>query len=160
MSESALDGPRVLVVEDEYLIRMLLEDMLADLGYGVAAAVGSIAEASQFAADGQFHCAILDVNVDGQEIFPVADILAKRALPFVFVTGYGEQSLPEPYRGRPDFAEAVPGRAAQGRARRAAGAGVRQLRMPTPRSGAPKCEAVLEADYSFRVQRATLALRK
>ena len=89
------------MVEDEYLIRMLLEDMLADLGYGVAAAVGSIAEASQLAADGQFHCAILDVNVDGQEIFPVADILAKRGLPFVFVTGYGEQSLPERYRGRP-----------------------------------------------------------
>jgi CheY-like chemotaxis protein len=91
----------VLVVEDEYLIRMLLEDMLAELGYGVAAAVGSIAEASQLAADGQFHAAILDVNLDGQEVFPVADILAKRALPFVFVTGYGEQGLPERYRGRP-----------------------------------------------------------
>ena len=45
--------------------------------------------------------AILDVNVDGEEIFPVADILAKRGLPFVFVTGYGERSLPEPYRDRP-----------------------------------------------------------
>jgi CheY-like chemotaxis protein len=95
------DEPRVLVVEDEYLIRMLLEDMLADLGYGVAAAVGSIAEASQLAADGQFRAAILDVNLDGQEVFPVADILAKRGLPFVFVTGYGEQGLPERYRGRP-----------------------------------------------------------
>ena len=50
---------------------------------------------------GDFNAAILDVNLDGQEIYPVADILAKRGLPFVFVTGYGERSLPEPYRGRP-----------------------------------------------------------
>jgi CheY-like chemotaxis protein len=93
--------PRVLVVEDEYLIRRLLEDMLDELGYGVAAAVGTISEARKFATDGEFNAAILDVNLDGEEIYPVADILAKRGLPFVFVTGYGERSLPEPYRGRP-----------------------------------------------------------
>jgi CheY-like chemotaxis protein len=92
---------RVLVVEDEYLIRMLLEDMLADLGYEIAAAVGTIAEASDIAANGEFNVAILDVNLDGAESYPVADILVKRGLPFVFVTGYGEGSLPEPYRGRP-----------------------------------------------------------
>jgi CheY-like chemotaxis protein len=94
-------APRLLVVEDEYLIRMLLEDMLDDLGYGVAAAVGTLPEARQFATNGDFNAAILDVNLDGQEIYPVADILAARGLPFVFVTGYGERSLPEPYRGRP-----------------------------------------------------------
>jgi len=93
--------PRVLVVEDEYLIRMLLEDMLDELGYGVAAAVGTISEARQIATSGDFNAAILDVNLDGEEIYPIADILAKRGLPFVFVTGYGECSLPEPYRGRP-----------------------------------------------------------
>jgi len=93
--------PRVLVVEDEYLIRMLLEDMLDELGYGVAAAVSTISEARQLATNGEFNAAILDVNLDGEEIYPVADILAKRGLPFVFVTGYGERSLPEPYRGRP-----------------------------------------------------------
>ncbi len=92
---------RVLVVEDEYLIRMLLEDMLADLGYEIAAAVGTLAEASEAAANAQFDFAILDVNVDGKEIYPVADILAKRGLPFVFVSGYGEASLAERYRGRP-----------------------------------------------------------
>ena len=98
---SAQGLPRLLVVEDEYLIRMLLEDMLAELGYDVAAAVGSIAEASEFATHGEFNAAILDVNLDGQQIYPVAEILAKRGLPFVFVTGYGERSLPEPYRDRP-----------------------------------------------------------
>jgi CheY-like chemotaxis protein len=91
----------VLVVEDEYLIRMLLEDMLADLGYSVAAAVGSLAEASEIAGKAEFGAAILDVNVDGQEIFPVADILSERKLPFIFVTGYGERNLPERYRNRP-----------------------------------------------------------
>ncbi len=101
MNTSSGPQPRVLVVEDEYLIRMLLEDMLADLGYSVAAAVGSIAEAREHAAAGDFSAAILDVNLDGQEIFPVADILAERSLPFVFVTGYGERSLPDRYRNRP-----------------------------------------------------------
>jgi len=101
MPEASAAAPRVLVVEDEYLIRMLLEDMLDELGYEVAAAVGTISEAGQIAANGDFNAAILDVNLDGQEIYPVADILAKRGLPFVFVTGYGERSLPEPYRGRP-----------------------------------------------------------
>jgi CheY-like chemotaxis protein len=101
MNDSSETQKRVLVVEDEYLIRMLLEDMLADLGYGVAAAVGTVAEASALATSGDFNVAILDVNLDGQEIFPVADILAGRSLPFVFVTGYGEGSLPETYRNRP-----------------------------------------------------------
>jgi CheY-like chemotaxis protein len=93
--------PRILVVEDEYLIRMLLEDMLADLGYEIAGAVGTIAEASDLAANADVQCAILDVNLAGQEIYPVADILATRRVPFIFVTGYGEGSLAEPYRGRP-----------------------------------------------------------
>jgi CheY-like chemotaxis protein len=94
---------RVFVVEDEYLIRMLLEDMLADLGFEIAAAVGTIAEATEAATNGQFDVAILDVNVDGREVYPVADILAKRGVPFVFVSGYGEGSLTERFRGRPSL---------------------------------------------------------
>ena len=101
MSDSTTAMPRVLLVEDEYLIRMLLEDMLADLGYAIAEAVGTIAEASQIATAGAFDVAILDVNVDGEEVYPVADILAQRGLPFVFVTGYGEGSLPAKYRSHP-----------------------------------------------------------
>jgi CheY-like chemotaxis protein len=101
MTNSTKATPRVLLVEDEYLIRMLLEDMLADLGYEIAAAVGTIAEASDVAANALFDVAILDVNVDGKEIYPVADILAERGVPFVFVSGYGESGLAERYRGRP-----------------------------------------------------------
>lgn len=100
-----MDSPRTtarfLVVEDEYLIRMLLEDMLTDLGHTVAAAVGSFAEARDLATNGDFTAAILDVNLDGEDVFPVAAILAERGTPFVFVTGYGEDSLPDAYRGRP-----------------------------------------------------------
>jgi CheY-like chemotaxis protein len=101
MNEPSQAQTRILVVEDEHLIRMLLEDMLADLGYAVAAAVGTFSEARELAANGDFSAAILDVNVDGQEIFPVADILKERGLPFVFVTGYGERTLSERYRDRP-----------------------------------------------------------
>jgi CheY-like chemotaxis protein len=92
---------RVFVVEDEYLIRMLLEDMLTDLGYTIAATAGNLNEASELAKATEADFAILDVNLDGQEVFPVADILAARGLPFVFVTGYGGQGLPDSYRNRP-----------------------------------------------------------
>jgi CheY-like chemotaxis protein len=92
---------RILVVEDEYLIRMLLEDMLVEIGYEVAASVGSLAEAKAAVEAGGFDGAILDVNLDGEEIYPIAEILAARALPFVFVTGYGESSLADPFGNRP-----------------------------------------------------------
>lgn len=95
--------PRILVVEDEYLIRMLLEDMLTDLGYDIAAAVGTIAEASEIAGKAGIDLAILDVNLDGKEIYPVADILGSRGVPFIFVSGYGEGSLTERYRDRPSL---------------------------------------------------------
>jgi CheY-like chemotaxis protein len=101
MTERTHAQIRVLVVEDEYLIRMLVEDMLADLGYVVAAAVGTVTAASELAVSGDFNAAVLDVNLNGNEIFPVADILDRRGLPFVFVTGYGERTLPERYRNRP-----------------------------------------------------------
>ena len=101
MNDTTTKSARILVVEDEYLIRMLLEDMLSDLGHTIAAAVGTIAEAKELAANGAFDCAVLDVNLDGQEIFPVADILMTRGMPFVFVTGYGEGSLPQAYLSRP-----------------------------------------------------------
>jgi CheY-like chemotaxis protein len=101
MTDPAGVPAKILVVEDEYLIRMLLEDMLTDLGFNVAAAVGTIAEATEQAQAGAFDAAILDVNLAGEQVFPVAEILAKRGMPFVFVTGYGEGSLPENFRDRP-----------------------------------------------------------
>jgi CheY-like chemotaxis protein len=92
---------RVLVVEDELMIRMLLQDMLTDLGYTLAGEAGRIDEAMALAQQGEFDVAILDVNLNGQPISPVVEILVKRGLPFVFATGYGQRGVPEPYRQRP-----------------------------------------------------------
>jgi CheY-like chemotaxis protein len=103
MDQTANDaaGKHVLVVEDEIMIRLLLEDMLGDLGYTIAAAVGRIDDAVKLAKTGEFDVAILDVNLNGQTVSPVAEILEARGLPFVFATGYGERGLPERFSNRP-----------------------------------------------------------
>src|SRR5688572_5561239 len=96
-----LQAKRILVVEDELMIRMLLEDMLGELGYTIAAEAARVEEALEAAKHADFDLAILDVNLNGQPISPVADALVARGMPFVFATGYGERGLPEPYRDRP-----------------------------------------------------------
>jgi len=83
------------------MIRMLLGDMLLELGYALAAAVSRIDEALEAARTAEFDAAILDVNLNGETITPVAEVLAARGTPFVFATGYGEHGLPEGYRDRP-----------------------------------------------------------
>jgi len=92
---------RVLVVEDEMLIGMLLEDMLTDLGHEVAAIVPRLKEALAAVDRETYDLAILDVHLHGESGFPVAEALIAKGVPFVFATGYGERGLPETYRGRP-----------------------------------------------------------
>jgi CheY-like chemotaxis protein len=92
---------RIFVVEDELLIRMLLEDMLTELGHTITAEAAKIDDALAAARTAAFDLAILDVNLNGQNTGPVADALAARGTPFVFATGYGPDSLPEQYRSRP-----------------------------------------------------------
>ena len=94
---------RVLIVEDETLVAMLLEDMLDDAGYTVAHCCSNLPQAMSF-IEGQaeaFDFAILDVNLGGQPIFPVAEALKARGKPFAFATGYGPGGLPEAWRDRP-----------------------------------------------------------
>ena len=100
-AEPNTTGRRILVVEDEFLIRMLLEDMLTDLGYELVGVAGRVDEATEMAKSKDFDLAILDVNLDGHDVYPVADLIAKRGVPFMFVTGYGGRGLPDSYRGRP-----------------------------------------------------------
>jgi len=88
-------GKRVLVVEDEPMIRLLLDDMLTDLGYTMAAEAGRLEEALAVAENGEFDVAILDVNLNGQPISPVVDVLTARGVPFVFVSGYARRGIPE-----------------------------------------------------------------
>jgi CheY-like chemotaxis protein len=92
---------RILVVEDEVMIRMLLEDMLDELGYTVAAEAAHLDEALEVAKTAEFDIAILDVDLNGKSITPVAELLATRGMPFVFTTGYGVHGLPDAYRDRP-----------------------------------------------------------
>jgi CheY-like chemotaxis protein len=104
---------RVLVVEDEMLIGMLLEDMLTDLGHEVVAIVPRLKDAMAAVDRETYDLAILDVHLHGESAFPVADVLIAKGIPFVFATGYGERGLPENYRGRPvlqkPFAKGRPG---------------------------------------------------
>ena len=91
----------VFLVEDEAMIRMMVVDMLEELGFSVAAETGEIDEAIKLAGTTDFDIAILDVNVNGRVISPVADLLKARNRPFIFATGYGSQGVPEDYRDRP-----------------------------------------------------------
>jgi CheY-like chemotaxis protein len=94
-------GRRLLLVEDEIMIRMLLEDMLADLGHQVAAAASGLDDALALARNTDCDGAILDVNLNGAEVYAVADILSERGIPFAFATGYGQRGIPQKYQGRP-----------------------------------------------------------
>ena len=101
MASQAKTGKRIFVVEDESMIRMLLDGMLEDLGYTMTAEAGAIDEAMALAKQADFDAAILDVNLHGKPITPVVEILVERGLPFVFSTGYDLRGVPEPYRSKP-----------------------------------------------------------
>ena len=93
---------RVLLVEDEAMLRMLLEDMVEDLGYELAGSAGSLDEATQLVATiPGIEAAIIDVNLGGVASFPLADKLRARRVPFLFSTGYGADGLPERFRDVP-----------------------------------------------------------
>src|SRR3977135_417741 len=94
-------GCSVFLVEDEGMIRMMGAGMLEELGYSVAAEAGEIGEAVRLAQSTEFDLAILDVNVNGKVITPVAELIKARNRPFIFATGYGSSGLPEEYRDRP-----------------------------------------------------------
>lgn len=92
---------RVLVVEDEATIAMVMEDMLSELGFEVVGPFARLAEARDAAEREALDVAVMDVNVAGEPIYPVAEALARRGIPFVFSTGYAVDGIQEPYRGRP-----------------------------------------------------------
>jgi CheY-like chemotaxis protein len=94
-------GKRVLVVEDEPMIRLLLDDMLTELGYSMAAEAGRLDEALTVAKQAEFDLAILDVNLNGEPVTPVVDVLVERRVPFVFVSGYAQRGIPEGHSKTP-----------------------------------------------------------
>ncbi|MDO9607311.1 MAG: response regulator [Brevundimonas sp.] len=95
-----LNGRRVLVVEDESLVAMLLETILEDMECILVGPASNIDDGEAMARDTvDLDAALLDVNVAGRQVFPVAEALKARGVPFVFSTGYGEGGLPEEWRG-------------------------------------------------------------
>ncbi len=95
------EGRRVLVVEDEMTIALMIEEMLLDLGVQVIGPESRLDAALRLAAEATLDAAILDVNIRGGNSYPVADILAERGIPFVFCSGYNDWALEERHRERP-----------------------------------------------------------
>ena len=101
MSAPDLNGLRVLVVEDEMMVSMLIEDMLTDLGCTVVGPAARLDEAIDLAKTHELDCAVLDVNLGGQPIVPLADVLREMGRPFAFATGYGDAGLRDVDKGTP-----------------------------------------------------------
>lgn len=95
-----LAGCKVLLVEDEFLVALALEDDLKDIGCVVIGPYHDLKSARGGVEDEAFDLAVLDVNLNGVEVFPLADELERRQVPFLFLTGYGALNLPERYRRR------------------------------------------------------------
>lgn len=91
----------IFVVEDEALLRLMIVDMLEELGHRVCCEAGHLDQAVIMAGRQEFDLALLDVNLAGKIILPVAEIIDARKRPFVFVTGYGPPGVPERFRDRP-----------------------------------------------------------
>jgi two-component sensor histidine kinase/CheY-like chemotaxis protein len=91
--KAPLPARRIMVVEDEALVALVLADQLGELGLSVIGPCSSVAEAKAIAENGEFEAAILDVNLGGELVYPVAELLSARGIPFVFVTGYGRESI-------------------------------------------------------------------
>ena len=100
-STRPIHGLLVLLVEDENLVAILLEDMLAELGHSVVGPVARLSKALEMVQHEPIDVAILDVNINGEQSYPIAEALAARNIPFLFSTGYGQGSLPTQYRDRP-----------------------------------------------------------
>ena len=107
-----LAGCRVLIVEDESLVGLLLETIIEDMGCEPVGPAATLAEGLALAAsDTSFSAALLDINLGSEKSFPVAEALKARGVPVVFSTGYGESALPDAWRGHPTlqkpFTEAI-----------------------------------------------------
>lgn len=92
---------RILVVEDEALICLTLQDVLEDLGCVICAMCTTLQQAMEAVGRDDFDLAILDVNLNGEEITPVSAVLHDRSIPFIFSTGYGRGGIPKQFSHYP-----------------------------------------------------------
>ncbi len=96
-----LAGKRILVVEDEMMLAMMIEDLLINLGCEVVGPVASVAAALSLAGRERLDGAVLDINLGSETVYLVADTLKRSSVPYVFVTGYGPGGLDSRHRGHP-----------------------------------------------------------
>ena len=105
---TSLCGKRILVVEDEMLVLMDTEDMLAELGCATVVTAATVADGLARVAAEMFDAALLDLNLDGDRSYAIADALTARGVPFAFATGYGVQGLREEDGDRPVLMKPYP----------------------------------------------------
>jgi CheY-like chemotaxis protein len=101
LASPSIAGLKILLVEDESLVAMLVEDALDALQCQVIGSASRLRNACELAGRDGFDLAILDINIGGEPVYPVAEVLAHRKIPFVFLTGYGVTGVAEPFRDRP-----------------------------------------------------------
>jgi DNA-binding NarL/FixJ family response regulator len=95
MARPVLTGRRVLIVEDQAILAFEMQALLQQLGCEVVGPVGTVEQALGAARAERLNGAVLDINLDGEPAYPVADILLARRIPFLFATGYGVESVPD-----------------------------------------------------------------
>ncbi len=101
LSKRELSNRKVLVVEDEMMIAMLIEDMLDEPGCTLVGPATNVPRALDLIDKEQVEVAVLDLNLDGQDTYAIADALQRKNLPFIFATGYGSAGLRKEYGNRP-----------------------------------------------------------
>jgi DNA-binding response OmpR family regulator len=98
---------RILVVEDEYLLADALADALIDMGAQVVGPIGQLSQAMFLVETTPIDGAVLDINLHGEMVFPLAQVLATRGVPFVFATGYGRENIPVQFAHVPVLAKPI-----------------------------------------------------
>jgi DNA-binding NtrC family response regulator len=102
-----LHGARLLIVEDEYLLAREMADYFENLGAEIVGPVGTVAQALALIASSHIQIAVLDVNLRDERVYPVADVLTLKQIPFVFASGYGSELEPEVYAGAPSIIKPI-----------------------------------------------------
>lgn len=92
---------KVIIIEDESIVAMMIEDLIVDMGHEVVGTAGRLEPALALVRETAVDFAIVDVNLNGELTYPVADVLKARGVPFVFATGYGVAGLKDEWKSNP-----------------------------------------------------------
>jgi len=96
-----LSGAQLLIVEDEFLLARDMAEYFEDRGVRIVGPVGTVRDALTLIKSCEIEVAVLDINLRGERVYPVADILKQKQIPFVFASGYGSELEPDAYAGVP-----------------------------------------------------------